>query len=183
VDSETIAQRIGEQLDGTSATVSVDGDGIRIECSPSDIRQAMSALHDGSPAFEYLSFITAVDYLPTEGTEEEPPQSGRLELVYHVIAVDEGIRAFVTTSIGRPGSRHSDPCRIASVAGIYPGANWHERECFDLFGVEFEGHPDLRRILLPEEWHGYPLLRDYDPSVNELEYVPEKRWPEVADKR
>jgi NADH-quinone oxidoreductase subunit C len=51
---------------------------------------------------------------------------------------------------------------VASVADLWPTANWHEREAFDLFGVTFDGHPDLRRILCPDDWVGYPLLRDYE---------------------
>lgn len=51
---------------------------------------------------------------------------------------------------------------VPSVCGIWPGANWHEREAYDMYGIEYEGHPDLRRILLPEDWPGYPLRKDYE---------------------
>lgn len=98
--------------------------------------------------FDLLGMVTAVDF----GEE--------FELVYRMRSRELEVGMFLKTRIPR-----SDP-RIASVTSVWPGANWHEREVFDLFGIVFEGHPDLRRIFLPDDWEGHPLRKDYaDPAV------------------
>lgn len=163
--------------------VALENSHITIRCRSDELLRVMSALKGGEPGFAYFSFMTAVDYPPRPAGDEGPEEPGRCEVVYHVAAALEGIRAFVTTSVPRTGADPVHPARVPSVSGIYPGARWHERECFDLFGIDFEGHPDLRRILLPEDWVGHPLLKDDDPSVNDLEYTPERRWPEVTGQR
>jgi NADH-quinone oxidoreductase subunit C len=79
----------------------------------------------------------------------------RFELQYQLTSIPR--RAKVRLRVHLPGA---DPV-IDSVTSIWPGANWMEREVFDLFGIRFQGHPDLRRILLPDDWEGYPLRRDF----------------------
>ena len=96
--------------------------------------------------FVRLSTITGVDWYP-----EEP----RFEVVYHLHSLDRNERLRVKCRV--PGD---DP-EIDSVTGVWRGANWFERETFDLFGVRFRNHPDLRRIMLPDEWEGHPLRKDY----------------------
>jgi len=83
------------------------------------------------------------------------PQEPRFELNYHLVSIPrrEKIRLKVRLS--------GDDAVVDSLVPLWPGANWLEREIFDLFGIRFSGHPDLRRILLPEDWEGYPLRRDY----------------------
>jgi NADH-quinone oxidoreductase subunit C len=96
--------------------------------------------------FKYLSDVTVVDLYPGEP---------RFEVVYHLLALEPYQR--LRLKVRLPGSNPS----IESVAPIWPGANAFEREVFDLFGVQFAGHPFLRRILLPEDWEGHPLRKDY----------------------
>jgi NADH-quinone oxidoreductase subunit C len=101
---------------------------------------------DSEMAFHFLSDVTGVDRFPIEP---------RFELNYHLLALAS--RQTVRLRVRLPGD---DPV-IQSVVSVWPTANWHEREIFDLFGVRFEGHPNLKRIMLPEDWEGYPLRKDY----------------------
>ena len=95
--------------------------------------------------FDYLVDLTAVDY---------PKRAERFDIVYilYSFARNERIRLI---------TRVADGFKPESVVGLYVTANWLEREAFDMFGVEFANHPDLRRILMPDEWQGYPLRKDY----------------------
>ncbi len=101
---------------------------------------------DAELQFNFLSDITGVDHFPLEP---------RFELNYHLVSLARRERLRLKVRV-----QGSDPA-VESVTPVWPGANWHEREIFDLFGVRFEGHPDLRRILMPEDWEGHPLRKDY----------------------
>ncbi len=97
-------------------------------------------------AFVRLSTVTAVDRYPAEP---------RFEVVYHLHSVEHNRRIRLKCRV-----RGEDPV-IESVTGVWRGANWYEREVFDLFGIQFMNHPDLRRILMPDDWEGHPLRKDY----------------------
>ena len=96
--------------------------------------------------FSFLSDITPVDRFPMDP---------RFEVNYQLLSLDRKERLRLKVSLSG-----SDPT-IPSVIAIWPTANWHERESFDLMGIRFEGHPDLSRILMPDEWEGHPLRKDY----------------------
>src|SRR5271155_65148 len=96
--------------------------------------------------FSFLSDITTVDRFPLEP---------RFEVNYHLLSLDRRERLRLKVRV--TGSEAAVP----SVVSVWPTANWHERENFDLFGIRFEGHPDLRRILMPDDWEGHPLRKDY----------------------
>ena len=96
--------------------------------------------------FSFLSDITTVDRFPMEP---------RFEVNYHLLSFDLTRRLRLKVRLSG-----NDPV-LPSVIPVWPTANWHERENFDLFGIRFEGHPDLTRILLPDEWEGHPLRKDY----------------------
>ena len=96
--------------------------------------------------FNFLSDISIVDRLPAEP---------RFELNYQLLSIPN--RRTLCLRVWLSGF---EPV-IDSVTQVYPTANWHERENYDLFGVRFEGHPDLRRILMPDDWEGFPLRKDY----------------------
>ncbi len=104
-------------------------------------------LHDSpGAAFDYLSDLTATDW---------PPRgSGRFDVVYMLYSTRHRHRVRLKAIVGE-----GDP--LASVTPIWPAANWFEREVFDMFGVNFTGHPDRRRILMPEDWQGHPQRKDY----------------------
>jgi NADH-quinone oxidoreductase subunit C len=97
-------------------------------------------------SFVRVSTVTAVDRYPAEP---------RFEIVYHLHSIERNLRLRLKAML--PGT---DPT-IESVTGVWRGAGWYEREVFDLFGVRFLNHPDLRRILMPDDWEGYPLRKDY----------------------
>jgi NADH-quinone oxidoreductase subunit C len=101
---------------------------------------------DSKLQFNLLTDATCVDRYPVEP---------RFELSYHLVSIPRRDR--VRLQVRLTGQ---DPI-VDSLVPVWPGANWLEREIFDLFGIRFTGHPDLRRILLPEDWEGYPLRRDY----------------------
>jgi len=101
---------------------------------------------DANLQFNLLTDATCLDRYPIEP---------RFELNYHLVSIPR--RAKVRLRVNLSGD---DPV-VDSLVTVWPGANWLEREIFDLFGIRFSGHPDLRRILLPEDWEGYPLRRDY----------------------
>lgn len=103
--------------------------------------------HEPGLEFDFLSDISAVDRFPLEP---------RFELNYHLLSLSNRQRVNLLVRIY--GGVHP---AVDTVTMVWPTANWHEREIFDLFGVRFDGHPDLRRILMPDDWDGYPLRKDY----------------------
>lgn len=99
----------------------------------------------GELGLAYLSFVSAVDR----------PEAGEFEVLYHAYSFDTRKELALKVRVPR-----DDP-RLPSVTGIWDGANWHERETYDLFGIVFEGHPNLRRIMMTDDWIGHPLRKDY----------------------
>jgi NADH-quinone oxidoreductase subunit C len=126
------------------------------------IVEVCQALRD-DPALRYifLSTITAVDWL-----EREP----RYDVVYHLMSLATG--AVVRLKIQVGDDEQPQP-EAPSVTSVWPAANWYEREVFDLFGIRFAGHPDLRRIEMPDDWVGHPLRKDYPLTGIQL---PEPHW-------
>lgn len=96
-------------------------------------------------AFDFCSDITATDW---------PPRAERFDVIYCLYSIRHKHRV-------RVKARLAEHQVIASVTSVWPAANWLEREVFDLFGIVFSGHPDLRRILMPDDWQGYPQRKDY----------------------
>ena len=96
--------------------------------------------------YKLLTDLTAVDY---------PKREKRFDLVYHLYSFQRNDRLRLKVLVG-------DGEKAPSVTKLWPTANWLEREVYDMFGVQYEGHPDLKRILMPDEWTGHPLRKDYD---------------------
>jgi NADH-quinone oxidoreductase subunit C len=127
-----------DRLDGRAV---LDGWAVE-EVAPGALLERCRRLR--AEGFNQLVDLTAVDWPGREG--------GRFDVVVHLRAVPDGRRLRLVCRTGG---------RVPSLTSIWPAADWAEREAYDLFGVVFEGHPDLRRILLPDDWEGHPLRRDY----------------------
>lgn len=111
---------------------------------------ACRALRDEpSLRFDFLADVIGVDFLPREP---------RYEVVYHLVSLSHRHRLRVKVRVPDGGS-------VPTVQGVWPAANWHEREVWDMFGIFIEGHPDLRRILMAEDWEGHPLRKDYPVQI------------------
>jgi NADH-quinone oxidoreductase subunit C len=111
------------------------------------IRDACAILRDDPQLpFDFLSDLTCVDWYPSQP---------RFEVVYHLLSIPRKQRVRLKVQVSG-----DDPV-VQSVTSVWPAANFFEREIFDLFGVRFDGHPYLRRLLMPEAWEGHPLRKDY----------------------
>jgi NADH-quinone oxidoreductase subunit C len=124
--------------------------------------------------FLSLCFLSAVDHLETPVVEAPP---GRFELIYQLRNMESHqelrVRVFIL---------ESDP-RVDSVHDIYGPANWDERETWDLFGIEFTGHPSLTRILMPEDWVGHPLRRDFPVGGEPVDFSEDHETWQTAPKK
>ena len=155
---ETLRQRFAAQIVGSNLEA-IDP---WIEIVPAALPAIGRTLRD-EPAlrFNMLQCVTGVDYVqvdPKRKIEGEP----RIELVYHLQSLVH--KHFLVLKVTVPrwkGGVEGQLPEVPSVAGVWSTANWHEREVYDLVGVRFLGHPDLRRILCPEDWQGHPLRKDY----------------------
>jgi NADH-quinone oxidoreductase subunit C len=124
-----------------------DRDEMTIYIERSVVREACVLLRDDSDCpFNFLADVTCVDWFPSEP---------RFEIVYHLLSIPKKERVRLKVRLGSSGPA------LDSVTSVWPAANYFEREIFDLFGVRFTGHPYLRRLLMPEDWEGHPLRKDY----------------------
>lgn len=141
-----LRKRLGEGV----FSVSVHLDNLRLHVPASRLMQVLTELRDG---FGYhLTELGGVDYLGYPGRSPERP---RFEVHYALLNYDTAKRLVVKVGVSDP-----DPT-VPSVVGLWAGADWMEREVFDMYGIVFDGHPDLRRILMPEEFRSFPLRKDY----------------------
>jgi len=120
------------------------------------ILDAARMIH-GEFGFDFLACVTAVDYWP----EENP----RFHVAYVFRSLAKNLTLLVRAPV--PGTEPSLP----SLESVYKNANWQEREVYDMFGIKFEGHPDLRRILMPADWQGHPQRKDYPLGYEEPQYT------------
>ena len=128
-----------------------------------NLLEVASTLRDAL-GYDYLSSVTAVDYLP----------ESRMEIIYHFYQTTGGPGLVFKVQLER-----NDPIEVPSLVPIYPEAELQEREAWDLFGIRFNGHPDLRRILMWEGFSGHPLRKDWHEAYFEQDGKPFKsRWPD-----
>ena len=145
---ELIAQRVRERVGEDSVTDTIYYRGrATLDVAPQSVHDVIAYLRDDEQEpWERLMSLHGVDYLPAEP---------RLGVHYELLSMERAHRFNVRTRVG------VDDPRLPTVVDIHPTANFHEREVYDMFGVVFEGHPDLRRILMPEDYEGYPQRRDF----------------------
>lgn len=147
---------VGSKLDALDPWIEVRPEGL--------VAVSQFLKKDPQFRFDMLNCITAVDYFHTDPkkaakSEWEP----HLEMVYHLSSIS--LKHTLVLKVKLPRWQNNEPGNLPelpSVSGVWRTADWHEREVYDLSGVFFTGHPDLRRILCPEDWVGYPLRKDYE---------------------
>jgi NADH-quinone oxidoreductase subunit C len=145
--------------------------GVHLESAPSrdlqttvyierdDVLAVMRTLRDRAALrFSVLAELTAVDFWPREP---------RFEVVYILISLEHQYRLRLKVRLA------ADSAHLATVSAVWPAANWLEREVWDLFGIVFDGHPDPRRLLMPEDWEGFPLRKDYPVQIRMKPHVSE----------
>jgi NADH-quinone oxidoreductase subunit C len=143
---QNLVAHLSELSPDLGATISEHHDDCVIEIPAEKLIECAQQLK--TIGFDRLGMLTAVDL------------RDEFEMVYRLASRSLSAGAFVKTRLSRENAV------VDSLCDIWPAANWQEREVWDLFGIRFEGHPDLRRILLPEEWPGHPLRKDYeDPNM------------------
>jgi len=143
----------GVALDPTAVRPPLD-DAEVVRVAPQQLRETLIALRDGGCTM--LLDVGGVDYL-----DREP----RFDVAYHLLALPQA--AATVEAVGRPrrvrvlAGVPAEDARLPSVTDLWPSADWAEREVYDLFGIVFDGHPNLRRVQMPDDWVGHPLRKDY----------------------
>ena len=161
---EALASRFGEAI----VSASLDGPSPFAVVAAEKLAE-VAAFCKADPAlgFDNLMCLSGVDY-----PKETPP---RMEVVYHILSYEHGHTFALKVSTPRDG------VVVPTVENVWGVANWHEREAYDLFGIVFEGHSDMRRILLPDDWEGHPLRKDWqDPDFYNGMHV--KPTPQMAER-
>ena len=158
---ETLKQKFGDKISGSNLE-NIDP---WIEVTPEGIVEVCQYLKTAADTqFDMLNCISGVDVFdPDPKKQKKLDGDPRTEVVYHLSSTVHKHSLVLKVVLPRwHNDQEGELPRVPSVAGVWRTADWHEREVYDLSGVWFEGHPDLRRILCPEDWVGYPLRKDYE---------------------
>ncbi|MBX7214487.1 MAG: NADH-quinone oxidoreductase subunit C [Thermoflexales bacterium] len=155
-----LAQSLGDLITETR----VFRDEVTLITTRERVVEVLTRLRDGEH-FEVLTDLTAVDFHPAEP---------RFALVYLLTSLQRNMRVRIKCFLN--GSERAAP----TVSGVFASANWLEREVYDLFGIHFEGHPDLRRIVLPNDYVGHPLLKEVPVQVEEVSFTFNRRRIEAG---
>ncbi len=157
-DPDRVAHRLREALPGLSLERETDGPRDLTLVAPRErIVEVCAFLRDDAEFdFKMLSWLGGVDRLPREP---------RFEVVYSLLSLTRNQRLHLKVRVPEENPH------VPSVAGVWPTANWHERETYDFYGIVFDGHPDLTRILLPEDWVGWPLRKDSPLGYEEVAFT------------
>ena len=150
MDAAAVIDALGPLVPGAAFEAGRTADQPAVYVPGNRLVETCRALRDTPAlAFDLLVDVVGVDFLP---------RAPRYEVVYHLVSIPNRRRLRVKVRVPDGGS-------VPTVQGVWPAANWHEREVWDMFGIFIEGHPDLRRILMPEDWEGHPLRKDYPVQI------------------
>jgi NADH-quinone oxidoreductase subunit C len=150
MDAAEIIATLAPLVEGASYEVGRSIDFATIYVAAEQLERTCRALADApSLRFSVILEITATDYFPREP---------RFEVVYHLLSVSNRQRV-------RLKVRVPEGATLPTVQRVWPGAGWPEREVWDMFGIVFDDHPDLRRLLMPEDWEGHPMRKDYPVQI------------------
>ena len=150
--AQAAAAALAERWQGE---VSEDNGQVVVRLPRERLLDALRALRDEF-GFQVAEDITAVDYWQ----RREP----RFDLVYHLFSYEHEAEITLRVAVAEGEA-------VESATAVFPGANWYERELFDMFGIPFDGHPDLRRIIMPYDWEGHPLRKDYPLGYEEVQFT------------
>ncbi|MFA4014976.1 MAG: hypothetical protein RUDDFDWM_000042 [Candidatus Fervidibacterota bacterium] len=167
LSADQLEERIRGVAKGLPLSFGFGKSGLEVRVDKDYVVELCKLLRDDTELqFDYLRCLSAIDWF----------EEGQMEVVYHLYSMKHGHSLVVKVRVKR-----DDP-RLPSVSSIWAAANWHEREAYDLLGIIFEGHPDLRRILLPQDWTGHPLRKDYsyNPVEFDEEYAGKVRRGEIT---
>jgi NADH-quinone oxidoreductase subunit C len=143
---DALGQRLQANSQGAVTAYEVAFGDLTLHADASRIIQVLTALRDDATTpFQQLIDLTAIDY---------PERGKRFDVVYHLLSLTKNRRV-------RLKVQADEDSAVPTISGVYPVADWFEREAFDMYGIFFEGHPDLRRILTDYGFHGYPLRKDF----------------------
>ena len=145
-----IIDRLRPLVPGASFEAAASVDFATIYVTPEVLVDTCRALRDADTLrFSTLIEVTAADYFPREP---------RFEVVYHLLSIANRLRLRIKVRV-------ADGAQLPTVQGVWRGAGWLEREVWDMFGIVFDGHGDLRRLLMPEDWEGHPARKDYPVQI------------------
>lgn len=172
--TERVEQKLRERFPGV-AIERQDGPAVRdhtLIVPAESLVEICTFLRDDSELeFAMLPWMGGADYMP---------RAPRFETIYNLLSLTQNLR--ITLKVRLP----EENLKVPSVVGVWPTANWHERETYDFYGIEFVGHPDLTRILLPEDWVGWPLRKDSPLGYEEVAFThntPNRRLPSPSLKK
>jgi NADH-quinone oxidoreductase subunit C len=159
MDASSIIETLRTAVPGASYEAGGSVDFATIYVPAASLVETCRALRDTpSLRFNVLIEVTAADYLPREP---------RFEVVYVLVSIEHKLRMRMKVRL------HGSDAHLTTVTGVWPAANWLEREVWDLFGIVFDGHPDPRRLLMPEDWDGFPLRKDSPVQIRRPPHVAE----------
>jgi NADH dehydrogenase I D subunit len=154
--AQSLRERFGEAVKQAPST----SDMLTIEVHENRLKDVLGFLKsEAKPKFQRLDDLSAID----ESSRRERGAYPDYSLVYHLLSFEPARRLRLKVPL------HGDQPTASSITDIWPSANWYEREVFDLFGIRFEGHPNLRRIIMPHDWEGHPLRKNYPGRATEMQ--------------